>query len=407
MVTKGNFPRGNNLRGSFFNRTRRKFARKHQDSESLLRVQALLIKRSENCMQTLNLVYRRAYEGLNFRLRTLAGGRFSDSCRPTSIVILLTERCNARCIHCDIWKNKGRETSPEFEQWKQVLTDLRKWLGPVQVVISGGEALLKSYALDLIEYGSSIGLFMELLSHGFWKDQTKFERLALAKPGRVTFSCDGIGSTHDFVRGKENFFEATEQSIQTVRRVRTKHRLDFAIRLKTVVMKANLRELANIAEYAHRNQLEVFYQPIEQNYNTEENPEWFKTSPLWPPDPEEAVAAIEMVRELKKGGRPIINSWAQLDSIAAYFRDPAGLRVAIQSHAAHERSLLCSALTMLQLQANGDVTVCTAHAPVGNIQSASIREIWEQRPRLWREGCCLSSRMKSEDLTGSELQKLS
>src|SRR4051794_38078553 len=49
-------------------------------------------------------IYRRVYEGVNYRLRTFAGGHYASACRPVSIVLLLTERCNARCIHCDIWK---------------------------------------------------------------------------------------------------------------------------------------------------------------------------------------------------------------------------------------------------------------------------------------------------------------
>src|SRR3954447_22339123 len=133
-----------------------------------------------------NWVYKRLYDGVNYRLRTFAGGRFASKCRPTSIVILLTELCNARCVHCDIWKNKGKEDSPTPEQWKKVLSDLRAWLGPVHVVFSGGEALLRPYATDLVAHGSSIGLFIEILTHGYWDDQSKIEKLALAKPWRVT-----------------------------------------------------------------------------------------------------------------------------------------------------------------------------------------------------------------------------
>jgi MoaA/NifB/PqqE/SkfB family radical SAM enzyme len=352
-----------------------------------------------------NSVYRRFYEGLNFRLRTFAGGRYANSCRPTSIVILLTERCNARCIHCDIWKNRGQEDSPTLEEWKTVLHDLRRWLGPVQVVLSGGEALLKTYALELIEYGSAIGLFIELLSHGYWKDQTKFERLAFARPGRVTFSCDGIGEVHNLVRGRDKFFNRTEESIQTLRRMRQQHALDFKIRLKTVVMQQNLQELRKIAEYAQINQLEVFYQPIEQNYNTPENPEWFMSSPLWPNDVSQAIRAVEQLKELKKQGLPIVNSLDQLDAMRAYFGDPAGLRVATQSHAAHERELLCSALTMLQIQSNGDVTVCTSYPVVGNIRTNTIRSIWENRPHLWEQGCCLESRQAQSTLV--QIEKVS
>lgn len=344
-------------------------------------------------MYRLDSAYRRFYEGINYRLRTFAGGRYAHVCRPTSIGILLTERCNARCIHCDIWKNKGAEKSPELDEWKTVLRDLRNWLGPVHVVISGGEALLKRYALDLVEYGSELGLFIELLSHGFWTDQSKFERLALAKPGRVTFSFDGIGDTHNRVRGRDNFFDKTSQSIQTLSKARKEHRLNFSIRLKTVIMEQNLDDVVRVAEYADKNGLEVFYQPIEQNYNTAEDPRWFEKSETWPKDANRAVAGVEELIKLKDRGFPIANSGGQLSAMIPYFRDPAKWRVATQSHSAHESvTPHCSALTMLQIQADGRVTICSAQRDVGNILEKPIREIWEKRPRWWVEGCCLERR---------------
>ena len=343
-------------------------------------------------MQTLDTIYRRCYEGLNYRLRTFAGGHYASSCRPVSIAILLTELCNARCIHCDIWKNRGKEASPTLDQWKATLRELRQWLGPVQVVISGGEALMKSYALDLVEYGTSLGLFIELLTNGFWDDQSRFERLALAQPGRITFSFDGIGETHSLIRGRENFFEKTERSLQTLKRVKEERQLDFTIRLKTVVMEQNLNDVCKVARYAEQNRFEVFFQPIEQNYNTVEDHLWFETSETWPKDPERAVKVVEELLDLKTKGLPIANSINQLNAMIPYFRDPARLRVATQAHSAHERKSICSALTMLQIQANGDVTICTFRDPVGNVKTDSIRHIWENRPHWWEQGCCLESR---------------
>jgi MoaA/NifB/PqqE/SkfB family radical SAM enzyme len=352
-------------------------------------------------MRMFDSTYRRIYQGVNYRLRTFGGARFSHYCRPVSIVILLTERCNAHCIHCDIWKNRGQEDAPEFDKWKEVLRELRTWLGPVPVVISGGEALLKPYALDLVEFGSELGLAIELLTHGYWKDQSRFERLAQARPDRVTFSFDGIGNTHSLIRGRDDFFARTEESIQTLRHARTKHDLEFVIRLKTVVMEQNLRDLSRVAHYAQMNELEVFYQPIEQNYNTPEDPTWFESSQTWPKDTGLAAQKIEELIQLKSDGLPIVNSMSQLRVMIDYFRQPDRLRVATQSHTAHEGQNLCSALTMLQIQSDGDVTVCCSMPPVGNIKSESIRKIWEGRPRWWASGCCLETRLGLRESDGS------
>jgi MoaA/NifB/PqqE/SkfB family radical SAM enzyme len=246
--------------------------------------------------------------------------------------------------------------------------------------------------MELVEYAATLGLFVELLSHGFWEDQSKFERLASARLGRFTFSFDGVGNTHSLIRGRDNFFEKTERSIQTLIRLRKEQNLNFVIRLKTVVMNQNLDDVCNVADYAKERGVEVFYQPIEQNYNTMEDPRWYQTSPTWPQDTVKAVSVVSQLIQRKALGYPIANSVNQLEAMQAYFQDPAHLRVATQAHGAHEKKLLCSALTMLQIQANGDVTTCTFKNAVGNIKAGSIRAIWTNRPRWWEEGCCLTTR---------------
>ena len=349
-------------------------------------------------MNPLSVTRRRLHEGISYRLRSFAGGRLSSYCRPTSIVLLLTNRCNARCIHCDIWKNRGQEDRPSLLLWRVVLKDLREWLGPVQVTLSGGEALLNQDAIELLSFGSSLGLSMELLTHGFWEDQTKIERLALARPSRVTISFDGIAETHDLVRGRAGFVEKTARTIQTLKRMRQQQRLKMSIRLKTVIMRQNLDDVCEVARFAQREGLEVFYQAIEQNYNTAEDALWFTHSETWPSDTEKVVGIVRELRELKNQGFPIANSMAQIDAMIPYFVNPAQSRIAIQSHSAHELKQFCSALTMLQLEATGHVVVCNAQPAIGNIKNSSIRQIWQNRPRWWEGGCCLEQRSRESTI---------
>ncbi len=342
-------------------------------------------------------LYMRMYEGVNSRLRYVAGGRFASRCRPTWISILLTERCNARCCHCDIWKNRGKEDSPSAEQWKSTLSDLRSWLGPVHVVITGGEALLIPFAGEVIRHGCSIGLNMEILTHGYWHEQSRVEAMARANPWRITLSVDGLGEVHSRVRGREGFHERTFATIHNLIRMRREEHLGYSILLKTVIMRHNLDQLSPIARFAADNGLRVFYQPIEQNYNSREDPCWFQSSTNWPQDPESAVRAVENLIELKREGFPIENNLAQLNVMIPYFRDPGSLRLATQGHSAHDQHRTCSALSLIQIQSNGDVRVCAGSPPVGNIKQESIRTIWAERPRWWESGCCLEHRLTPEE----------
>lgn len=337
-------------------------------------------------------LYSHVNAALQYRLRTFAGSRFADRCRPVSICLLLTELCNARCIHCDIWKNKGREDSPTFDQWTHVIDDLRSWLGPVHVVFTGGEALMKGFTPDLVAHTSRSGLLPEVLTHGYWEDQGKIERLAKANPWKITVSVDGVGDAHTRIRGRPGFWERTSRSIETMKRVRQQCQLRFTIRLKHVIMSHNIDESLRVADYGNCEGTEVFFQPIEQNYNTPDDPEWFRHSENWPANVDRVISNIEQLIERKRKGWRIANSDAQLRAMIPYFRDPARHSTSVQMHSAHEPKMLCTALTTLQIQANGDVTVCPGAPVVGNIKRASVRSIWENRPRFWRSGCCLERR---------------
>src|SRR5215471_17814977 len=165
--------------------------------------------------------YRRAYTAANYRLRTVSGGRWADNCRPTDIGFLMTNLCNAKCVHCDIWKNKGRDDTPTLEHYKATLTEMRGWLGPVHVFFSGGEALLRPYVPEVLAHAARVGLYAELLTHGYWDDQSRIEKAAMANPGRITVSLDGIGETHTIIRGKPHFFEKTTRTLETLKRFRT------------------------------------------------------------------------------------------------------------------------------------------------------------------------------------------
>jgi MoaA/NifB/PqqE/SkfB family radical SAM enzyme len=332
----------------------------------------------------------RASCAVSYRLRGIRNGRFAVHCRPTSITLLLTEHCNSRCTHCDIWKNHGKEDTPTFEQWTKVLDDLHQWLGPAQVTLTGGEALLRRDAPEILRHGSNIGLMMELLSHGYWPDAKRMEQVALARPWRVTLSVDGIGESHNTVRGRPDFWSKTSASLDTLLRMRREQSLDYTVLLKTVVMRQNLESVTDIARFAADKGVRVFYQPIEQNYNTESDPLWFKTSPNFPQDPDRVVQVVDELIALQEQGLPICNGRAQLEVMKSYFRDPAALNLAVQGHSAHETRQLCSATNALQIQANGDVGGCSRMPRFGNIRETPIREIWRNRPRYWLSGCCLT-----------------
>lgn len=78
---------------------------------------------------------------------------------PESVVLELTYRCNHKCLFCSCpWEAEApgspmyeKGTELDFGQWKAVLDKLHT-LGVKNISISGGEALLKDYLIDLLAY---------------------------------------------------------------------------------------------------------------------------------------------------------------------------------------------------------------------------------------------------------------
>jgi MoaA/NifB/PqqE/SkfB family radical SAM enzyme len=204
---------------------------------------------------------------------------------------------------------------------------------------------------------------------------------------------------HTAVRGRPNFWERSIRSFETFKRMRQEHGLGYTLRLKNVIMSHNLTDTVRLARFAEQDGVEIFYQAIEQNYNTADDANWFLHSENWPKDTARAIANIRELISMKQSGHShIANSVEQLEAMIPYFENPAASRVAIQTHSAHERKRSCNALITLQMQSSGDVTVCTGAPPVGNIREKSIRDIWEDRPHLWEQGCCLERRCSEEEL---------
>lgn len=355
--------------------------------------------RRSRLRSSLERFYRRSYQGINYLLRSKLGGRFAAYSRPTSISLLLTNYCNAHCVHCEIWKNRRLDAELGFEDWKRLLTDLRSWLGPVHLFMTGGEALLRPFAPDVCAEAARMGFFVEFLTNGYWKDQSRVERLARARPSRVTISLDGVGETHSLVRGKRDFWETTRMSLETLQRLRRDEQIPFQIKLKTVIMDHNLDGVVEVARFAQANDMQVMYQPIEQNYNAPEDPAWFEHAGTWPRDTQKAIAVVDELESLQQAGLPILNSAAEFAAMRQYFCDPRSNGAAVQAHMIQGRRLQCATLGNLQIESNGDVKTCFRMPPIGNLCEQPIRTIWLERPRWWEGGCCMETPCS---LAGSE-----
>jgi radical SAM protein with 4Fe4S-binding SPASM domain len=121
---------------------------------------------------------------------------------PTAFVSV-TDRCNSRCALCGIWKGPGNELRPEVIE--ESVAGLRR-LGLRNVVITGGEPLMREDLFDVLGRLSGCGLRLILCTNGILLRRRREE--VLQHFDSVVVSLDSHEpSSYEVIRGVDAFNE--------------------------------------------------------------------------------------------------------------------------------------------------------------------------------------------------------
>ncbi len=343
---------------------------------------------SDQHMTAITHLRARISDALQIRLAPFAAHLGKNLVRPTYICFKLSERCNSKCVHCDIWKNQHEEPLAT-EQWITTLNEIHRWVGPAHVVFTGGEVFLRRDTLRIISHAAKIGLICEVLTNGLLTEREHCEELVRCGVDQVTISLDGVTpDTHFAVRRVPGMYEKILRTVDDLDDCRRRFHARMKILLKMVVMKPNLHELVAMADWVNdKGQASVRFQPIEQTYAQAERRDWYKTSELWIDDLPALTSAVDGLIERKRAGYPIQNSEANLRSMIEYFSHPDRDMRKVQSHDARRTEVCLSGVNSLVVSSNGDVRWCYQMLPAGNVKAQSPRSIWENRPECWKQPC--------------------
>lgn len=136
---------------------------------------------------------------------------------PRILAWELTSACNLECLHCRA--NASKDPRPGelgTDEGRALLQEVAA-AGTKMVILSGGEALMRSDALDLAEFGTGLGLRMTLASNGSLITPERAGRMKESGIVRVSISLDGVtASMHDRFRGRDGSFELAIRGIETL-----------------------------------------------------------------------------------------------------------------------------------------------------------------------------------------------
>lgn len=165
--------------------------------------------------------------------------------RPVVLIWELTQACALACKHCRADATPQRDPAElTTQEGKKLLDETRRFGEGQLVVLSGGDPLRRDDAIELVEYGTDIGLQMTMTPSGTASlTDSRIESLADAGLRRLALSLDGgSAAAHDKFRQEPGSFD------ETIRAARAGKQAGIPLQINTTVCAETVEELPAIGD---------------------------------------------------------------------------------------------------------------------------------------------------------------
>ena len=286
---------------------------------------------------------------------------------PNRFVLETTLACNLRCRHCGSRAGKARTDELALPEIEDLFLGAAA-LGCRRVTLSGGEPMMRPDWLEIIAAGRRAGLGVAMITNGLAFDAGAARAAKEAGLGNVGLSVDGIGRTHDNIRGKCGHFGVITEAMRTARDA------GISFTVITTLFSANARELLQLYELARDNG--AFSWQVQTCFdmgNLTDHPE-LKLRPR------QLIAAERLLGDLIRRGEQRI---AVCNSFGYFGPEERELR---RYYNGKHFSGCAAGIRTFGVESNGDVKGCMSiyagcvdrtHGYIeGNIRRAPLEEIW-------------------------------
>jgi radical SAM protein with 4Fe4S-binding SPASM domain len=136
--------------------------------------------------------------------------------KPVLAVWELTLRCDLACEHCGSRAGRARQHELDTAECLELAARLIE-IGVREVSLIGGEAYLHPGWLEVIRFLASSGVQVAMVTGGYNFTSERARAAKAAGLSGISVSIDGIGATHDQLRGREGSFERALTALQVAR----------------------------------------------------------------------------------------------------------------------------------------------------------------------------------------------
>jgi MoaA/NifB/PqqE/SkfB family radical SAM enzyme len=295
----------------------------------------------------------------------LTSKTYQDLPSPPFLVLFIDSVCNMKCEHCFYWRSLNSRDDLTLAE----ICALSQSLGRIENLnLSGGEPFLRK------EFGAICRQFIRhnavrqvyVPTNGWYTDRMLEQiSLTLEEPGlelfAVELSLDGTAEFHDRFRGLPGAFE---RAMATYDALAELQRRDPRLRIHAVstATDINLGEIRQLTTCLFDRCPQMDHHNLALIRGDRKNPS------LLAPDLKEYAELYRYIRRLwlpREQGRyggivePMLQ-WAKIETMRQ-----------------QTQVVPCTAGKLnAVIYANGDVSVCELHKPIGNLRQRSFAELW-------------------------------
>lgn len=284
---------------------------------------------------------------------------------PPFLVLFINSICNLTCEHCFYWRNLNQRDDLSFEEIERLSQELGTF---ENLNLSGGEPFIRK------DFAEIVALFLQnnevkevyVPTNGYYTANTEAAlRKVLQHDGLRLFVCeislDGLPAYHDEFRGNPKSFE---KAMETYAMLAELQKQDPRLRIHCIstATSQNIDQLKPLTEMLFERCPAMDHHNLAIIRGDRKDPALLTPDLDRYEDVYRHFVQVWQDREHERYGslvEPLLQ-WAKMQTLRT-----------------ESQFVPCTAGNMTGVvYANGDVSVCEMHEPIGNLRKNSFFEIW-------------------------------
>jgi len=168
--------------------------------------------------------------------------------KPHHVQWLMTRKCNYRCKGCNVWLDQQENELSAKEIIRGL--DILRSLGVIEIVLSGGNPLLREDIDEILDYTSRF-----FITTVYDNGSTAYKKVDILRNADfVAISLDSLDpKVHDYIKGVKGAWRQAMKSIETL------HTNGVNVAVSPTISQLNIHEIPKITAYFTERGIPVWY----------------------------------------------------------------------------------------------------------------------------------------------------